>query len=231
MQFQIAFGDSLSPFTDDYSYTIEAITDQLYSNQRRLDWIKSHTTSAQWSERSEQCWVTSHNIFTSSKSISSHPNNMYHHEIHIPCKSSHQPSRFSILALCQSSSYKYLQTCKQLQPRQDNLCIHLSHHTWNLVFCARAFCCIQYLYLIVRISNYSSYQSTNEARLTMNTHPKLHPEFKYFYISRSLPSALFATLESAENSAELQLSSHITFYRINPETHHISFIYTSHKDS
>jgi hypothetical protein len=52
---------------------------------------------------------------------------------------------------------------------------------------------------------------------------------KYFYIVHSFPSALFDTLEDAENSAEFQLASHITFYRLLSDR--IQYIYTETRES
>lgn len=50
---------------------------------------------------------------------------------------------------------------------------------------------------------------------------------KFFYISNGLPSALFDSLESAEASADLQLSRCIKFYSIT--TTHVKFIYSHNR--
>ena len=50
---------------------------------------------------------------------------------------------------------------------------------------------------------------------------------KFFYISNGLPSALFDSLESAEASADLQLSRCIKFYSITATR--VKFIYSHNR--
>lgn len=55
---------------------------------------------------------------------------------------------------------------------------------------------------------------------------------QYFYLCNKFPSALFDTLEQAEDSAELQLTAKVEFYRLTTHSavsQSIRYIYTDYR--